>query len=344
MSIADELEATIKIMSASGRGILAADESTPTIGKRFAAINVESTEEMRRAYREMLFTTTGIDQYLCGVILFEETLTQKTKEGKPFAALLSEQGILPGIKVDKGLINLPNTDEEKVTQGLDGLPERFATYKKQGARFAKWRVVFNITNDKPSWLAIETNAEMLARYASTCQAQGIVPIVEPEVLMDSDHSIERCAEVTENVLNVVFAALRRHQVILEAMILKPNMAISGKGCKTQANATTVAAETLKILRRCVPAAVPTINFLSGGQSDVEATENLQAINGSGVIQPWHLSYSYGRALQAPSLQAWAGKEENVKAAQQALFKRIKLNSAAVLGEYNSSMEKEAVTI
>ena len=329
----EALKATIAEMAVAGKGILAADESTPTMGKRLASIDVESTEENRRNFREMLFMTPGINAYINGVILFEETLFQKTSSGQAMPALLKELGIVPGIKVDKGLIPL-GTGDEKVTQGLDGLPDRLARYKESGARFAKWRAVFTITDTLPSTLAITTNANMLARYASACQAQGIVPIVEPELLINGTHSIERCAVASEAVLTAVFAALAEYNVALEGIILKPSMVIAGDQADPQASSAQIAAETVKILRRTVPAAVPTINFLSGGQSDEFATENLNNINRQGQ-QPWLLSYSYGRALQAPCLKAWAGKASNVEAAQQALYKRAKLNSAAAMGEYQS---------
>jgi fructose-bisphosphate aldolase, class I len=338
-----DLQATAKIMSQPGKGILAADESTNTIGKRFAAIDVESTEETRRQYRELLVTTPGIDQFLHGVIMFEETLMQSTADGKRFTDVLLEQGILPGIKVDKGLIDLVLSDGEKATQGLDGLPERMAAYREAGAYFAKWRAVYNITDSKPSQQAIETNAECLARYAAICQANQIVPIVEPEVLIDGDHTIERCYEVTNQVLKAVFAALERHNVALESIILKPSMVIAGNACATQASVEQVAEMTLRVLAENVPTTVPTINFLSGGQSDEQATENLQAMNAMKTeANTWELSFSYGRALQAPCLAAWQGKTDNVAAAQTALYKRLKLNSAAVLGQYNSSMEAEVV--
>lgn len=332
-----ELEATIKQIAVSGKGILAADESTGTIAKRFASINVESTLENRRAYRELLFTTPGIEEFINGVILYEETLGQRDSSGKPFAELLSEKGIVPGIKVDKGLTNLPFT-EEKITQGLDGLAERLATYKEMGACFAKWRAVLNISNTMPSKLAISANAEALASYAAICQDKGIVPIVEPELLMDGDHSLERCAEATEQALHAVFHKLQKHQVILECIILKPSMVITGTDHKPQASVKDVAEATLKILRRTVPAAVPTINFLSGGQSSELATAHLNAMS-VGKQQPWVLSFSYGRALQDHALKTWQGKAENVRAAQQAFYKRAKLNAAASKGQYTEAMEK-----
>ncbi|MEM1243690.1 MAG: class I fructose-bisphosphate aldolase [Pseudomonadota bacterium] len=332
------METTIQQMAARGKGILAADESTGTIKKRFDSIGIENTEENRRAYRELLFTTDNLADYICGVICFEETLDQSTKDGHNFTILLQEKGMVPGIKVDKGLIPLVNGKDEKTTQGLDGLPDRLAEYKAKGARFAKWRVVYNIDTRKPSHLAIMTNAELLARYAAICQSLEIVPIVEPELLMDGDHDIERCRFVSEMTFRQVFAALARHHVVLEHMILKPSMIISGQNCATQANVDTVASETIKVLLRTVPAAVPSINFLSGGQSAELATQHLNRMNALFPHLPWNLSFSYGRALQAPCLAAWKGNSANIAAAQKALFERAKLNSAACLGEYSESLE------
>jgi fructose-bisphosphate aldolase class I len=332
----NELLQTIKDIAVPGKGILAADESDKTIGKRFASIGIESTEESRRAYREMLFTTPEFGHYVSGVILYEETLFQKHSNGTPFTQLLLQQGVVPGIKVDKGLVDLANCPGEQITQGLDGLRERLQQYKAQGARFAKWREVYHISSTTPSSLGLRANAEMLALYAALCQEQGIVPIVEPEVLMDGEHDIARCYEVTQAVLHSVFKALYKHKIMLEGMILKPSMVITGKQCHKQADVQTVAAETLKVLRRCVPAAVPTINFLSGGQSSELASAHLNAMNQQ--TNPWLLSFSYGRALQDHALKAWAGKVENVSQAQQALHKRLKLNSLACLGKYSSSME------
>ena len=337
------LAKTVEIMSQAGKGILAADESTSTIGKRLASIGVESTEDNRRRYRELLFTTPGIGAYLHGAILYEETLYQSTAGGRRFTELLLEQGILPGIKVDLGLVNLPLSQQEQITQGLDGLPERMATYREAGAYFAKWRAVYHITDSKPSEQAIWSNAEMLARYAAICQEANIVPMVEPEVLINGDQSIERCYEVTDQVLKAVFAALARHNVALEHIILKPSMVIAGQACAEQASVDQVAEMTLRVLEANVPTRVPTINFLSGGQSDEQATENLQAMNAIKTpAQSWELSYSYGRALQAACLQAWQGQDENHTAAQQALYKRLKLNSAAAMGQYNPDMEAEAI--
>lgn len=332
-----QLKQTIKDLVIPGKGILAADESAGTIKKRFDSINLESTEENRRAYRELLFTTPHLEDYISGVILFEETLNQKTKDGILFPEFLSKLGIVPGIKVDKGLIPLENSNDEKTTQGLDGLNERLIEYKKQGARFAKWRVVFTISENTPSCLAIKTNAELLARYAAICQNNDMVPIVEPEVLMDGNHTLEKASLVTEKVLHRVFDALHWHKVILELMVLKPNMVVAGKESSPQPSVEETAQETLKILQRTVPAAVPTINFLSGGQSDELATAHLNAINQINAPRPWYVSFSYGRALQAPALKAWQGKRENVQLAQEALLKRAKLNGAATLGNYDISM-------
>tara|TARA_B100000989_G_C19533092_1_gene471504 strand:+ start:19134 stop:20150 length:1017 start_codon:yes stop_codon:yes gene_type:complete len=320
-----------------GKGILAADESHKTIAKRFATINVESTEENRRDYREMLFTAPDLGNYVSGVILFEETLGQKAKDGTPLSKVLLDQDILPGIKVDKGLVDLPFTEHEKVTQGLDGLAERLAQYYEMGARFAKWRAVFNITNDKPSELAIHANAHALARYAAFCQHAGLVPIVEPEVLMDGDHSLERCSEVTEHVLHQVFHELESQHVILEGMILKPSMVIPGTE-HAPASVEDVARETVKVLQRTVPSAVPSINFLSGGQSAELATQHLNAMHTLHSDLPWYLSFSYGRALQQPSLDLWHGKADNVDNARAALTKRARLNSEACLGKYTEAME------
>lgn len=339
MSMTTELEATIAKLSARGKGILAADESSATITKRFAAVGVESTEDTRRAYREMLLTTPNISQFIAGVILFDETLHQKMSDGTLFPAALKKLGILPGIKVDKGLFNLPNTQDEQVTQGLDGLGERLAEYRAKGACFAKWRAVYNITDKTPSMLVIKTNAEDLARYAAQCQANGIVPIVEPEVLIDGTHTIERCAEITERVLHAVFHALYRHKVKLEYIILKPSMVINGNKCPVTATADQVGKATVTILKRTVPAAVPTINFLSGGQSCESATANLQAMNALSPHLPWNLSYSYARALQDYPMKIWRGETKNIAAAQKAFYERAKLNSLAAVGEYAASMEE-----
>ena len=338
MTTQQQLQATIEQMVQMGKGILAADESLPTITKRFAPIGVESTEENRRAYRALLFTAPGIEDYISGVIEFEETLTQTADDGTPLPEVLAQRGIVPGIKVDKGKGPLALSPGDLITYGLDGLAERLQQYKQQGTRFAKWREVYPISRRNPSLLGITAKAEMLARYAAVCQEQGIVPIVEPEVLMDGDHSLARCAEVTEAVQKEIFHALHRHHVVLEHMVLKPNMVVPGKENAAQASAEEVAAATVRVLRRCVPAAVPSINFLSGGLSPQQATTNLNAINAGFPLEPWLLSFSYGRALQQPVLQAWQGKAENVPLAQQALLKRARLNGAAVRGEYSPEME------
>lgn len=340
MSTLDELETTVGDLVRPGRGILAADESTPTITKRFAKVGIESTEETRRKYRELLLSTPGIGEYISGVILYEETLGQQTDDGKPLPGLAADQGIVPGIKVDKGLIPLTNGAGDKITQGLDGLGARLEGYKAQGARFAKWRDVYPITDSNPTRLGIETNAEVLARYAVICQEQGIVPIVEPEVLIDGDHTIERSAEVSEAVLHAVFHALHRHGVILEGMLLKPSMVIPGKAHPQKASPEEVAKQTLRILRRTVPAAVPSINFLSGGQSPEEATANLNAMNVHfGGSAPWALGFSYARALQEPVMAAWQGKDENREKAQRAFHHRARLAAAARKGEYSEAMEQ-----
>jgi fructose-bisphosphate aldolase class I len=341
MTIADELQATIEQMVQPGKGILAADESQPTIAKRFAPIDVESTEEKRRAYRALLFTSPGIEDYISGVIEFEETLAQTSDDGTPLPEVLARRGIVPGIKVDKGKGPLALSPGDLITYGLDGLAERLQLYKRQGARFAKWREVYEIGNHNPSPLGISANAEMLARYAAVCQEQGVVPIVEPEVLIDGDHSMARCAEVTEAVQKEIFHALHRHHVVLEHMILKPNMVLPGKEHPVRASAEEIAVATLHVFRRTVPAAVPSINYLSGGLSPEEATANLNAMNASFPDAPWLLSFSYGRALQQTVLQAWQGKAENVVMAQQALLKRARLNGAAQRGEYQASMEHAA---
>jgi fructose-bisphosphate aldolase, class I len=338
MSIADELQATITDMVQPGKGILAADESLPTIAKRFKPIGVESTEENRRAYRALLCTAPGIEAYICGVITFEETLGQKSDDGTPLPKVLADRGIVPGIKVDKGKGPLALSPGDLITYGLDGLAERLQHYKAQGARFAKWREVYEISAHHPSPHGIEANAEMLARYAAVCQEQGVVPIVEPEVLMDGDHSIGRCAAATEAVHKAVFAALHRHHVVLEHMILKPNMVHPGKAHATKASAEQIAEATVKVFRRTVPAAVPSINFLSGGMGPEEATLNLNAMNAEFPAAPWLLSFSYGRALQQPVLAAWQGQAAKVGAAQAALLKRARLNGAAQRGEYRPDME------
>lgn len=333
----DELSATMDHMLQDGKGILAADESNGTIGKRFDTIGVKNNESNRRDYRLLLATTPDLESYINGVILFEETFQNKDKDGTPIAELFSKKGILPGIKVDKGLILLANTDDEKVTQGLDGLSERLLHFKELGAKFAKWRNVYSISDYTPSLTAIKAGAEMLARYAATCQSVGIVPIVEPEVLIDGNHSIERCAEACEMVLHELFCSLFIHQVELEHLILKPSMITSGKATKPFSSPEEVAEYTLSVFSSNVPAAVPSINFLSGGQTPQQATANLNAMNSLGY-QPWSLSFSFGRALQEDCLQVWGGKSNSVEAAQAALLQRAKLNSLACFGEYDSDME------
>lgn len=338
MSTQTELQNTIADLVLKGKGILAADESNPTMAKRFAAINVVSTEESRRVYRSLLLTTPGLSEFISGIILFEETLGQKTDDGKLLSVVVANQGIVPGIKVDKGTLLLSNASGDLITQGLDGLAERLASYKDQGARFAKWREVYTISLCNPSQLGINSNAEVLARYAAICQSIGIVPIVEPEVLLDGDHTIERCLEVTQAVQHAIFHALHRHQVKLEYMVLKPNMIMPGKMFHCKASQEDIAQQTLTQLRRSVPAAMPGINFLSGGQTPEEATANLNVINVMAGNAPWELSFSYGRALQQPVLHAWQGKTENTLVAQHALLKRIRLNGAARYGHYSTVME------
>jgi len=335
-----ELETTARAMVAKGKGILAADESTGTIKKRFDSIKLESTEEARRTYRELLFTTPGAADHISGVIFYDETLRQKTKDGTPFPQYLSKLGIVPGIKVDTGAKPLANFPNETITEGLDGLRERMAEYYKLGARFAKWRAVIDIADGIPSRFAIEANAYALARYAALCQEANIVPIVEPEVLMDGAHSLERCEEVTSETLSTVFAALHSHRIHLEGMILKPNMVISGKKAASRANPQQVAEATVRTLKRYVPSAVPGIAFLSGGQSAAEATEHLNLMNKMGPL-PWELTFSYGRALQDEALKAWGGKAENFAAGQKAFFRRAKLNGLARTGSYTAKSEQEA---
>ena len=329
----DKLQATAQAIVAEGKGILAADESSPTIKKRFDSIQVESTEDNRRDYREMLFTTPNAAQYISGVILFDETIRQKGADGTPLVKVLESAGMIPGIKVDKGAKALAGHESEKVTEGLDGLRERFADYAGLGARFAKWRAVYQITDSLPSRACIAVNAHALARYAALSQEAGIVPIVEPEVLMDGSHTIDRCDEVTEAVLNAVYDELALQGVNLEGSLLKPNMVLSGKDCPEQAGVEEVARRTLRCLQRAVPAAVPGIVFLSGGQSDEVATLHLDAMNKLAGPKPWKLSFSYGRALQAAPLKAWSGKAENVKAGQDAFFERAKANGLAAKGAY-----------
>lgn len=335
-----ELEAIARAMAAKNKGILAADESTGTIKKRFDVINLQSTEEARRTYREMLLTAPGAADYISGVIFYDETLRQKTKDGVPFPEYLTKLGIVPGIKVDTGAKPLAGYPNETITEGLDGLRERFIEYHKLGARFAKWRAVIDIGEGLPTRFAIEANAHALARYAALCQEANIVPIVEPEVLMDGAHTIERCEEVTSEVLSTVFRQLHSHRIHLEGMILKPNMVIAGKKCATRANPQQVAEATIRTLKRYVPSAVPGIAFLSGGQGAAEATEHLSLMNKLGPF-PWELTFSYGRALQDEALRAWGGKPENFAAGQKAFFRRAKLNGLARSGNYSSKLEQEA---
>jgi fructose-bisphosphate aldolase class I len=333
----DNLQSIAKRLVAPGKGILAADESLPTIEKRFKSINLPSTEENRRAYREVLFTTKGVGEFISGVILFDETIRQKTKDGRPFVQALEEQGIIPGIKVDKGAKAMANFSGEKITEGLDGLRDRLKEYRGLGARFAKWRAVITIGEGIPTQTCIDANAEALARYAALCQEGDLMPIVEPEVLMDGSHTIERHFEVTEQTLRSVFRALAEHRVALEGMLLKPNMVLSGKECPQQASVQEVAEATVRCMKRVVPAAVPGLVFLSGGQTDQQATEHLNAMNRLPDL-PWQLSFSYGRALQAPVLKAWQGDAANVAAAQQAFYHRAWCNSQARFGKYTEEME------
>jgi len=333
------MERTIARLTSPGRGILAADESYPTITKRLSDHGIESTEENRRFYRSLLATTPGVEAYVSGIIFFEETLGQKTDEGIRIPEACDQQGIVPGIKVDKGLTELPGTDGEKITQGLDNLGDRLDGYLDQGALFTKWRNVYAITPSTPSRQALETNAEVLARYAAIAQSRGMVPIVEPEVLMDGDHDMARCAEVTEAAQSAVFEALRRHRVILECMVLKPNMVLPGKS-QPRPSVEACAEATLEVLRRTVPAAVPSINFLSGGQTSEEATAHLNAMNRADGPRPWVLSFSYSRALQNPVQAAWQGDPANQGAAQKAFLKRARLNSLARDGQYEPAMEQE----
>lgn len=333
----DEMVRTAQAMVAPGKGILAADESNPTMAKRLAGIGLESTEARRRDYREILFTTEGLGEHISGVILFDETLRQSTSDGRPFAEVLAAQGVIPGIKVDAGTKPLAGFPDEVVTEGLDGLRGRFEEYAALGARFAKWRAVIKIGDSRPTDFCIRANAHALARYAALAQEAGQVPIVEPEVLMDGAHTLERCAEVTEATVRAVYAELAAHRVVLEASLLKPNMVLPGKDYPVQVDDEAVAATTLTVMRRVVPAAVPGLVFLSGGQTDEQATSRLNAMNASGP-QPWQLSFSYGRALQAPVLRAWQGDPANRDAAQAALRHRARLNGEARRGTYRPEME------
>jgi fructose-bisphosphate aldolase class I len=334
-----ELESVARLLVAPGKGILAADESAPTIEKRFHGIGVPSTGENRRAYRELLFTTPGISEFISGVILFDETIRQKATDGTPFPGLLAARGIVPGIKVDSGGKALAGFPGETITEGLDGLRGRLAEYRELGARFAKWRAVIDIGEGIPTRFCLAANAHALARYAALCQEAGLVPIVEPEVLMDGGHTIGRCEEVTAETLSLVYAALSAHRVRLEGTLLKPNMIVAGKKCPTQAPVGQVAEATVRTLRGAVPPAVPGIVFLSGGQTPRQATEHLNAMNAMGS-QPWELSFSYGRALQDPVLKAWKGDAANAPYAQAAFFRRSKRNGAARYGRYEAAMEEE----
>ena len=336
------MAATAKALVAPGKGILAADESTGTIKTRFDSINVESTEESRRDYREMLFRTSAIAEYISGVILFDETIRQKGADGTPLVKVLSDQGIIPGIKVDKGAKPLAGSPDERVTEGLDSLRERLAEYVGLGARFTKWRAVITIGPNIPTRYCIEVNAHDLARFAAQCQEAGLVPIVEPEVLMDGNHSIDRCYDVTEESLREVFYQLGRHGVAPEGMLLKPNMVLSGKLAAERADADEVAEKTVSCLMRTMPAAVPGVVFLSGGMGDGEATINLNAISrrGAAVGAPWQLSFSYGRGLQAAPMNVWGGRAENVEQAQRTFYQRANVTSVARQGIYTPDMEKE----
>jgi fructose-bisphosphate aldolase class I len=332
-----ELARVAQAMVAKGRGILAADESTGTIGKRFERIAVENVEENRRAYRDMLFTAPGLGQTISGVILYDETLRQSSADGTRFADLLTRNDIIPGIKVDAGAKDLPLFPGEQITEGLDGLAKRCTEYVALGARFAKWRAVINIGKGMPSNGCIVANAHALARYAAICQMTGLVPIVEPEVIMDGEHSIDTCERVTEWALHETFSALVNQRVVLEEIVLKPSMVVSGSKCAQQAGPQEVAERTLRLLKRTVPAAVPGIAFLSGGQSDELATDHLDRMNKLGGL-PWALTFSYGRALQQPAIKTWAGKAANVPAAKAALLHRARMNSLASMGQYSAALE------
>ena len=337
-----QLQSTAEALVADGKGILAADESTGTIKKRLDSIGVESTEETRRAYRELLFTTEGAEEFISGVIMFDETIRQSASDGTPFPRLLESKGIIPGIKVDEGAKPLALADGETITEGLDGLRSRLAEYGELGARFAKWRATYSIADDKPSEYCVWTNAHALARYAGLCQEAGLVPIVEPEVLQDGTHTIEQSRKATGRVLQAVYTELHDQRIDFRGTLLKPNMVLSGYEASDRASADEVADVTLECFYKHVPAAVPGIVFLSGGQSDEDATAHLNAMNARGA-HPWELSFSYGRALQAAALKAWAGKPENIEAAQRAFYHRAKMNSAARTGMYAPEMEREAVT-
>jgi fructose-bisphosphate aldolase class I len=333
------IEETAQALVAAGKGILAADESLSTIGKRFGPLGIPSTAETRRAYREMLFATPGLSQFISGVILFDETIRQAGDAGR-LAEMLSRTGIMPGIKVDTGAKPLASCPGETVTEGLDGLRERFQEYRALGARFAKWRGVIHVGDHLPSDTCVEANAHALGRYAALCQEQGLVPIVEPEVLMDGPHTLARAGDVTSLVLDRVFHELHVQRVLLEGILLKPNMVVPGAECPEQASVTEVATATLRVLRRHVPAAVPGIVFLSGGQDERHATAHLNAMNTDSGPRPWRLSFSYGRALQDSAIKAWGGRPAGVQAGQRALYHRARCNGAASLGSYRESMERE----
>ena len=339
--IEQELETTAKMMVAEGKGILAIDESTPTIKKRFDTINVESTEENRRAYRDLLITNPGGSKYISGMILYDETIRQSTSDGATFTEKLINDGIMPGIKVDTGAKDFALHANEKITEGLDGLRDRLAEYKTLGAKFAKWRAVITIGNNMPTDACIDANAHALARYAGLCQEIGIVPMVEPEVLMDADNTIERCYDVTEKTLSTLFTTLKDQDISIAHTILKTNMVISGKQCSTQASVEEVAKSTVRCLLKNVPSELAGIVFLSGGQSAELATAHLNAMNQNNKDLPWPLSFSYGRALQEPCLKAWGGESTNIEAAQKALLHREKCNGLACKGEYNEKMEEAA---
>ena len=334
-----ELNRVANALVTPGKGVLAADESAGTVKKRFEAIGVESTEDNRRDYRELLFRSKGMSK-ISGVILFDETIRQKAKDGTPLAKIIEQAGSFPGIKVDKGIKPLPFCPGEVITEGLDGLRERLIEYRGLGAKFAKWRAVIEIGTGIPSYACVNANAHALARYAALCQDEDIVPIVEPEVLMEGDHDVDRCAEVTEFALKTVYEQLYYARVKLEGTVLKPNMVVAGKKCAKQASVAEVAEKTLRVLKECVPAAVPGIAFLSGGQADLDATARLDAMNRSGGL-PWKLSFSFSRALQAAPQKAWAGKTENVAAAQAAFTHRAQMNSLASLGQWKPELEHAA---
>jgi fructose-bisphosphate aldolase, class I len=333
-----DLHNVARTLVAERRGILAADETVPTLTKRFDSLGIPSTEQSRRTYRQMLFTSPGAAEFISGAIMHDETIHQKSSDGTPLVEVQTAQGIVPGIKVDTGAKPLAGSRQETVTEGLDGLRDRLSEYRAMGARFAKWRAVIHVTDDLPSSACISANAHALARYAALCQEQELVPIVEPEVLMDGSHGIERCEQVTGGVLHAVFGALFEQGVSLEGILLKPNMVIAGKACNRQASVEEVATATLRCLKRHVPAAVPGVVFLSGGQNPRLATAHLNAINQLPGPKPWKLSFSYGRALQDPALEAWHGRDENLAAGQQALYRRASLNGAASVGKYTDDME------